>query len=62
MSEWKKVKLGDICEITAGGDKPQVVSNCMVLNTNKRAVIHCPFICALCLSYNSDTARLYFEV
>jgi hypothetical protein len=44
MSEWKKVKLGDICEITAGGDKPQVVSNCMVLNTNKRAVIHCPFI------------------
>jgi len=21
MSEWKKVKLGDICEITAGGDK-----------------------------------------
>ena len=27
MSEWKKVKLGEICEITAGGDKPQVVSN-----------------------------------
>ena len=27
MSEWKKVKLGDICEITAGGDKPQVVKN-----------------------------------
>ena len=26
MSEWKKVKLGEICEITAGGDKPQVVS------------------------------------
>ena len=28
MSEWKNVKLGDICEITAGGDKPQMVSNC----------------------------------
>ena len=27
MSEWKKVKLGNCCEIFAGGDKPQIFSN-----------------------------------
>ncbi len=27
MSEWKEVKLGDCCEIFAGGDKPQIFSN-----------------------------------
>ncbi len=27
MSEWKKVKLGEICEITAGGDKPPIFSS-----------------------------------
>ena len=26
MSEWKKVKLGDICDISAGGDRPLLVS------------------------------------
>ncbi len=26
MSEWKKVKLGDVCEIFAGGDKPKIFS------------------------------------
>ena len=26
MSEWKKVKLGEICEIYAGGDKPKIFS------------------------------------
>ena len=27
MSEWKKVKLGEVCEISAGGDRPQIFSN-----------------------------------
>ena len=27
MSEWKKVKLGEICEIYAGGDKPKIFCN-----------------------------------
>ena len=27
MTEWRKVKLGDICEISAGGDRPQLVSD-----------------------------------
>ena len=26
MSEWKKVKLGEICKISAGGDRPSLVS------------------------------------
>jgi type I restriction enzyme S subunit len=26
MSEWKKVKLGEICDISAGGDRPLLVS------------------------------------
>ena len=27
MSEWKKVKLGEVCEISAGGDRRQIFSN-----------------------------------
>ena len=27
MSEWQKVKLGEVCEISAGGDRPQIFSN-----------------------------------
>ena len=27
MNEWKKVKLGEVCEISAGGDRPQIFSN-----------------------------------
>lgn len=27
MSEWKKVKLEEVCEISAGGDRPQIFSN-----------------------------------
>ena len=27
MTEWRKVKLGDVCEISAGGDRPQLVSD-----------------------------------
>ena len=27
MTEWRKVRLGDICEISAGGDRPQLVSD-----------------------------------
>ena len=27
MSEWKKVKVGEVCEISAGGDRPQIFSN-----------------------------------
>ena len=26
MTEWKKVKLGDVCKISAGGDKPELVT------------------------------------
>ena len=26
MKEWKKVKLGEICKISAGGDRPFLVS------------------------------------
>ena len=27
MTEWRKARLGDICEISAGGDRPQLVSD-----------------------------------
>lgn len=29
MSEWKKVKLGELCKIYAGGDRPELVSETM---------------------------------